>query len=151
MEEYNNLVWHRQNDELQELCSKIDALAFLPVGNVLEEFQHLQATCPLVAVPLLEYFDITYVTDGHGGQPVFLLLTWNVFQQAVNDDPRTNNLVEEWNNRFRTAIVFHHPTTTKVIEWLRKEAVEVETVIAQDPVGTVKRKRVRQEYVTMQR
>jgi len=151
IQEFGLAAQYRQDDDLQLFCSQMDGLAFLPIIDVPAGMVHLRAICPPAAQPLIDYFDRTYVSGGNGVQPIFPPHTWNVHQQTLDYNPRTNNVVEGWNNKMRVAMNYHHPTTSKVVEWFRKEAVEVDTVIAQDAIGNVRRKRVKQEYVEMQR
>jgi len=36
---------------------------------------------------------------------------WNVHQQTVDDDARTNNYAEAWNRRFESLVANGHPST----------------------------------------
>ena len=64
--------------------------------------------------PTPDYFDRTDVSGGNGVQPIFSPHTWNVHQQTLDYNPRTNIVVEGWNNKMRVAMNYHHPTTSKV-------------------------------------
>lgn len=151
IQELGLAVEYRADDDLQMFCCQMDGLAFLPVNDVAVGMAYLRTICPPNAEPLLNYFDRTYVSGGPGLQlPTFPPETWNVHEATTNNNPRTNNVAEGWNNKFRVSMGYHHPTTPKVVEWFQKEAVEVDTVIAQNAIGNVQRKWVKQVYVQMQ-
>ena len=50
------------NDDFRLYCGQIDALAFLPIDKINEGITFLRDTAPEEALPLLDYFDNTYVT-----------------------------------------------------------------------------------------
>ena len=141
----------------------LDGLAFLPPTDVSAGITYLRTIAPALAVPLVDYFDKTYV-HGHYRQgrpqvrgirmvriaPLYPVQTWNVHTATLNDDPRTNNVSEAWNNKYRHLIGHQHPSIWKYIKCLQREQECVSAVILQDATGQPPRKRVRQEYVRLQ-
>ena len=155
---------YQNDEEFRLFCGAIDALAFLPVNEVSEGMNHLKETCPDEAKPLLEYFDQTYVT-GHLRQrqspdglrvivrrtpPMFLPKNWNMHDVTVSDQPRTNNISEGWNNKFKALVGYTHPSIWKVIECLQGECARVTRVILQDERGIRPVKRVHKVYRELQ-
>jgi len=55
----------------------INALAFLPFSEVIDGMVYLYTTTPVELLPLLKYFDETYVS-GKSGSPIFSPNFWNV-------------------------------------------------------------------------
>ena len=107
---------YKESDEFKQFCGELDGLAFLPVDDVAAGMEYLKDNCPDAAVPLLEYFDQTYVSgtfiqrschipeDGVPAinfrriPPRYPPELWNVSEATLNDNPRTNNMCEGWNN-----------------------------------------------------
>ena len=139
----------------------LDGLAFLPTENLQEGIQYLrQVIVPLdplavpllnYAEPLLNYFDKNYVSgvvDNETGRrtpPLFPHEMWNVHHTTLNDDPRTNNVSEGGNNRFRELVGHYHPGVYKCIVNLQLEEQHAVTTVAQYEAGSQGKKRVRRE------
>ena len=83
-------------------------------------------------------------------QPLFPPHLWNVHEATLNDEPRTNNLCEAWNNRFSNLVGHNHPSVWKLIEALKKDECSVSFTILQDARGQPPMKRVRTVYVELQ-
>ena len=142
----------------------IDGLAFLPPDQVANGMLHLRNVVPDEAVPLLDYFDTTYVTGRfrRGAAqpngvirvrrlpPAFPPASWNVHEATVTGDPRTNNVAEGWNNKYRHLIGHQHPSIWKSIRCLQKEHEAVEVVVIQAETGRPPTKRLRRETVQLQ-
>ena len=107
-------------------AAMIDALAFLPVNDVVQGMAYLyQNVHPHPqALELLDYFDKTYVNGvvrniQAPGQPIvvrrippiFPPALWNVHTATMNNDPWTNNVCESWNNAFYHIVGHNHPST----------------------------------------
>jgi len=109
--------------------------------------QLLWGLVPPMAVPLLRYFDETYVTgtfvpplpapNARNIPPLFPPATWNVHLATLNGDARTNNACEGWNNRFMVNVGYTHPSTNKVIEAFKKDELEVRTVLECHDLGRI--------------
>ena len=71
---------------------------------------------------------------------------WNVHNATLNNEPRTNNQCEGWNNRLFHLVRYMHPSIWTLIDAIQKADCKVTTLIAQDLIGQPPRKRVRREY-----
>ena len=72
----------------------------------------------------LEYFEETWLgSPGRLGRskPLFSITLWNQFENVRNGIQKTNNNVEGWHRAFQLGMGFAHPTTTKFLQYLRKE------------------------------
>ncbi|XP_042228469.1 uncharacterized protein LOC121870655 [Homarus americanus] len=82
--------------------------------------------------------------------PMFAPHLWKVHDATMNNNARTNNICEGWNNKFFNLVGHYHPSVWRVIEWFQLEEATVSTIIQQDGVGNPPRKRVRRRYVQLQ-
>ena len=92
----------------------LPTLAFVPLADVVESFETLQENAPEEMMPLIDFFEDTYIGRLHRrGQtraaPFFSIDIWNVHGQVENDLPRTNNSVEGWHRKMQLAVSAHHP------------------------------------------
>ena len=55
------------------------------------------------------------------GQPLFDLVLWNMYDQAIGDLLRTNNAVEGWHRRFQANVRAYQPNFWKFIDILKRE------------------------------
>jgi len=74
----------------------------------------LRRIMPLLAQPLINYFDLTYVsgavtTRNGTRRPTFPPSVWNVHDVTVNNADRTNDFTEAWNRGFETLLSKNHP------------------------------------------
>ena len=62
----------------------------------------------LDARAVIDYFEDTYIgrlhPGGHRRIPIFELGLWNMYNQTLNDLPRTNNAVEGWHHSFQANV-----------------------------------------------
>lgn len=160
------------NAEFRLFCGMIDALAFLPLEDVDEGMRYLKTVIPQdppEAEELLMYFDCTYVIGSfrliqqpvamssdalmplrmRHVPPMFAPHLWNVHDATMNNNARTNNICEGWNNKFFNLVGHYHPSVWRVIEWFQREEATVSTIIQQDAVGNAPQRRVRRRYVQL--
>ena len=138
------------NNDFRLYCGMLDGLAFLPPLDVQAGLQQLRAIVEPRAIPLLEYFDATYV-NGHAGRaPLFPPEMWNQNQATLDGDPRTNNVCEGWNNRMGNLVGQDHPPIAKLVEWFKKDEAVVSTAIIQNDNGNPPKKRVNRESQQLQ-
>ena len=135
------------DQDFQLFTGMIDALAFLPVNDVILGMAFLRQNMPHPrAVELVEYFDRTYVNGvinvQHGAPnpparlpPMFALALWNVHTATLNENARTNNVCESWNNAFFHIVGHHHPSMWNSVAALQKQNSEDENFILQDSLG----------------
>ena len=159
---------YRADDDFKMFCAKLDGLAFLPIDDVTAGFELLRANTPEGAEPLVQYFAQTYVIGrfrraeaniADGGvrvrmqriPPRYQPAVWNVHDATLNDEPRTNNQCEGFNNRFIHVIGYHHPTIWAFIRAIKQEDCRVRTAIEQDLRGNPPTTRIRKAYVALQK
>ena len=95
---------------------------------------HLKSIAPPQGMELLQYFVSTNVSGTYsnlGGRvngirlrsipPRFPPATWNVHQATLNNDARTNNICEGWNNKMHHLVSKKHPSIWSLIESLKLE------------------------------
>ena len=74
------------------------ALAFVPEPDVITAFEAVSEDFPLDGQAVIDYFEDTYIgrlrPGGHHRVPLFDLGLWNMYNQTLDDLPRTNNAVE---------------------------------------------------------
>ena len=75
--------------------------------------------------------------------PVFPPTTWNVYNETLNGQDRTNNLCEGWNQGFAQLVCHNHPSVWRLIEALQQECILVSTAIDEDGLGQPPKKRVK--------
>ncbi|KAG7164208.1 hypothetical protein Hamer_G014346 [Homarus americanus] len=147
----------------------IDALAFLPLEDVIEGMRYLKTVIPQdppEAEELLMYFDRTYVSGSFRliqqpvgmpsdalmplgmshTSPMFSPHLWNVHDATMNTNARTNNICEGWNYKFFNLVGHYHPSIWRVIEWFQLQEATVSTIIKQDAVGNPPQRRIRRHY-----
>ena len=54
-------------------------------------------------------------------QDKFAPSTWSVYERVLVEDPRTNNFLEGWHNRFANVVGVAHPDIYRFIKSLRSE------------------------------
>ena len=75
---------------------------------------------------------------------------WNMHEVTLANQPRTNNVSEGWNNKFRNLVGQSHPTVWKLIECLQAECARVSAVLLQDERGVRPKKRIKKVYTELQ-
>lgn len=152
----------------------LDALAFLPVDDVNAGMAFLLDNIPQDSdelCALIAYFDGTCVNGtarrskrpaatgsvSNGLQvrlrrirPMFPPVTWNVFETTLNNQHRTNNECESWNNGFRQLVGHAHPSVWTAIEALQQDQSMASTALLQFARGQPPAKRIRRETVRHQ-
>ena len=123
------------------------------------------------AAALIEYFDSTYVSgqlrhrrDAPSNTrpgvirpvrlrrtpPMFSPEKGNMHQATLNNQPRTNNVCEGWNNKLFSLVGHSNPTAWKLIECLQSEAATVDGVLLQEERGIRPSKRGKMVYQELQ-
>ena len=122
----------------------IDALAFLQINDVALGMAFLQQNVHPhpQAMELFNYFDSTYVNGfqrnlqlpGHPAvaqmvPPMFPPVLWNLHIATLNNDPRTNNVCESWNNAYYHIVGHHHPSMWNSVQGLQKQYAKDKALI----------------------
>ena len=75
---------------------------------------------------ILEWFEKWYVgtkkttRSKNRCAPVYSIERWSCHSRVLNNEPRTNNLVEGFNNAFSRLLSHAHPSIYKLIDAMRK-------------------------------
>ena len=161
---------YKGEKDIKLFCGMMDALAFLPCGQVKDGMDYLQSICPEELEDLLAYFNTTYVNGSYkriqtppalGSEqpvlrmrrvaPLFPPELWNVFEATMEGGHRTNNSCEAWNHGFRQMVGHDHPSVWVALECLQKDQALVSTQLLQASRGELPQKRVRMATVSLQK
>ena len=136
------VAYQDQTDRSVEVfVHMILALAFVPVADVRSTFLKLRQECSPNLLPLMDYFDKTYVRGRpargrrHGVPPRYSPEVWNQYAAACNKSHRTNNASEGWRNRFRLVVGKHHPDLYFALMEFKKEQADTEIAISELLLG----------------
>ena len=126
---------------------------------------YLQSVVPDGMDPVLTYFDATYVTGTYRAirrvttvqtprrlrfrrcRPLLPIQIWNVFDATLNNQARTNNLCESWNNGFSQLVGHDHPSVWLLIDAMRKDAVMAMRALSVMAVNVSRRPREHSTFV----
>ncbi|XP_052125880.1 uncharacterized protein LOC113214494 [Frankliniella occidentalis] len=110
-----------ENTEVRDTFRQVVGCAFVPTEDVAASFQEARANIPNSMRPFTKYFAETYVLGkrAQGGRravpPRYPPDQWNQYEAVLSDDPRTNNTMEAWHNRFQTMVGKSHPALYTLI------------------------------------
>ncbi|CAB4061557.1 unnamed protein product [Lepeophtheirus salmonis] len=138
----------------------------LGLTNTYKQNQELRQQCPPNAEQLLSHFDATCVgginrfAHYHAPNDVrgvlrhipsrFPPTLWNVDRATITDCPRTNNQCEGWNSRFFHLVGHHDPLIWKCIQAFQKEESTVSTILVQEAIGQLPKKKRKRIYIEQQ-
>ena len=94
-------VQKRNDDEFRLFCGMIDGLAFLPVNDVQTGVAHLRRVAPAAALPLLNYFDETYVTGSTRSGPRQVRIVPPCFLHQCGSDHRRQGAYQQLHGSFQ--------------------------------------------------
>ena len=103
---------------------KLAALAFIPVADLLPTFESLSMTFLVDELPLLHYFEATWIGLPVGGRrldPTFPHHMWNVHGRHSTGSSRTTNSLEAFHHSFNALVACQHPTIWKLLQSLEKQ------------------------------
>lgn len=148
---------YRDVAEVRHFCGMLDGLAFLPPKDVKEGMRYLKEEAPEELTSVVDYFDRNYVSGGFRSvrtqtgalklrrtTPLFNVDVWNVHSATMNNEARTNNICEAWNNGFKTLVGHSNPSLWTVIDAFRKDAALVEAEIYRVRLGVPSTRSCRQ-------
>ena len=72
---------------------------------------------------------------GRTKYPLFDMELWNMYNQTIDDLPRTNNAVEGWHRSFQANVGAYHPNFWRFIDILKREQNLTQVNIAQARAG----------------
>ena len=118
----------------------VTALAFMPADKIYKGFQEVSMIMPEEFQDFLKYFEKTYVgmpkVVSNPGETIrlgwkdakFVPSSWSVYERVLVGDPRTNNFLEGWHNRFAGVVGVAHPDIYKFINSLKSEQARCEMI-----------------------
>ena len=93
---------YQEDPEFALKIKMLTSLAFVPEMEVVDCFNLLMQDFPKNAFNLAKYFEDNYIgkklTNGTRRIPLFPIRLWNVFARVQDQQARTNNSVEGWQN-----------------------------------------------------
>jgi hypothetical protein len=118
------------------------SLAFIPTDDVLEGFLKVKYYCFKSCAafePYLDYIETYYVGKLDDKlhkrlKPYLSIPTWN-YHRIINNKPRTNNKVKRFNQKIQVDNDNHHLSFTDMIEALRLEKVNTESLVVEINMG----------------
>ena len=115
---------YQEDDDFRSNVKKVNALAYLPLDDIIKGFDLVAAEFDDDADEFLGYFEKTWIGEpkrrgkiflniqlnilnlcytGVGGKkPFFDHKLWNIYDRVIADLSRSNNAVEGWHNPFAT-------------------------------------------------
>ena len=91
-------VRYKDDEDFAHKVRMLAALAFVPEPDAMIAFEAVSEDFPLDGQAVIDYFEDTYIgrvrPGGHRRVPLFDLGLWNMYNQTLDDLPRTNNAVE---------------------------------------------------------
>lgn len=132
----------------------ICAIAFVPINNVQQCFEDLEAEIPEEVLPIYKYFEETYIKGrpavarrgrGRPAQPRYLPpryppALWSQYDATLQRTARTNNISEGWHNKFQIVVGKNHPSLYMFLTELKKEQADTEIMYRQLQLGQKIRK-----------
>jgi len=128
---------YRDNDEVQQHIRMAAALAHLPVDKVTDGWITIMEDCPLGNAKLDAWND--YFVNQWMENIDLPHSCWNVSQE----EHRTNNTCEGYNNRLNKSISKIHPNVFELVAVLQKEESSVRVTLHQMEFGEPPKKRRR--------
>ena len=117
---------YQMDDEFKLRVKMLAALAFVPVSDVISTYESLAVTFLDDELPLLSYFELTWIGQEVGGTgrrlpPMFSHHMWNVLDRADSGSTRTTNALESFHHSFNSLLSCAHPTVWKLLESLEAQ------------------------------
>ena len=145
---YVNKRWktvYKNDPEFRKTYRQLQALAFVPIDDVVWAFESLQKQSPESFKPILSYFERTYIgklvenSKTFRETPRFTIDSWNLFDRVMNKLPRTNNALESWHSA-RKADVKKNLTLNRLVALLKDEQAKTDTELTSLNAGNFKKK-----------
>ena len=126
-----------QNDPGFKLrVKKLAAFAFPPLADVIDAFGVLADTFEDDELPLLGYFEPTWIgvtvgrRSGRRTAPIYPLAMWNVHGRHFTGKTRTTNALESFHHAFYSLLSCKHPTIWVLLKALhRQQALTDNTLV----------------------
>ena len=115
---------YQTDDDFKLRVKMLSALAFVPVSDIVANFEFLAITFLNDELPLLSYFESTRIGQAVGGRrlpPMFSHHMWNVLDRAGTGSTRTTNALESFHHSFNSLLSCTHPAVWKLLESLEAQ------------------------------
>lgn len=155
-----NLLSRYNNDQSFALNARmISALAFIAIPNLDNAIAELAVHLPQELMPVLKYFEDTYVgpllhvlPNGNilRREALFPPSIWSVHERTLQGEARTNNYAEAAHRRLQTEFGVQHPNIWRFIDTLRKVQHHRDMLLARFQAGNVSIPK-RQKYIAADR
>ena len=116
---------YQEDREFLLKLKMLPSLAFVPEQDVMDCFNILMANFPESALGVATYFEDNYIgkrlPNNSRRITPFPIRIWNMYERVRQQLPRTNNVVEGWNNAFNPSVGYSHPSVSKLFKSLQRE------------------------------
>ncbi|XP_055639888.1 uncharacterized protein LOC129777565 isoform X1 [Toxorhynchites rutilus septentrionalis] len=114
---------YESNIDTRLKLKSLAALSFVPKEDVQDIFKSLASTFPDEDRfnEVLSYFFSTYIQGAAGRGPLFHPRTWNHYDTALNESPRTTNSCEGFHNALNSIFHCSHPSVWTLFDGLRRD------------------------------
>ena len=115
---------YQTDDDFKLRLKMLSALAFVPVSDIVANFESLATTFLIDELPLLSYFESTWIGQAVGGRrlpPMFSHHMWNVLDRAGTWSTRKTNALESFHHSFNLLLSCTHPAVWKLLESLEAQ------------------------------
>ena len=113
---------YQTDDDFKLRVKMLSALAFVPVSDIVANFESLATTFLNDELPLLSYFESTWIGEAVGGRrlpPMFSHHMWHVLDRAGTGSTRTTNALESFHHC--SLLSCTHPAVWKLLELLEAQ------------------------------
>ena len=86
----------------------------------------------------------------HRRRPHFPPCLRNIHQATLDNDPKTNNQFEAWNNKVQNLVGHPHPSVWKAVEDLKEDVTLSKVATAQHSAENSSKKRTKHVYINLQ-
>ena len=124
--------------------------AFLPNADVISGFNIVKEYAITNCEPFLSfltYVDNTYIMGKYNedkkkrSKPLYAIAEWNLHERVKMGLPRTNNKTERYNQQMQIDAGDHHLAFCQMIETLRLEQGNTESLIVKISMGVVNKQK----------
>ena len=124
VKEHGLMTKYRDDPDFKLRVKKLAALAFVPVSDLVGVFESLATTFLQDELPLLHYFEKTWIGASVGGRrlpPTYPHHMWNVLNRAASGSTRTTNALEAFHHTFNSLLSCQHPTVWSLLSSLQTQ------------------------------
>lgn len=105
------------------------ALSFIKPNKTVDAFNDLYERSPEILHNLFNWFRNNYIDKR------FPITFWSVYKRNKNNIPRTTNNIESWHKKINKFLGNSHVSFTKIIDFLKDEAMSTFDILDQIEAG----------------